>query len=238
MIRKLIVIIFLIGFVNQVSAQKDSLKDDVFGVFLIFPIEFPIIDNQQINNELTGLGYPKCDYSIANIGIGLQLYTNRLISTISFNKTTKREDLDSYMTEVEYRSTSFNFGYDLTKSHYYSIYPFVGFKGAGLSYLYREITSNETSFNNYLNTPLEYKEFTNSRAFLDLGFGFSAQWFYLVNFRAGYLIPLEEVKWHINNGNNQLSNSPSLIYNYYFTLTIGLGNITSDQELRRHYNRD
>jgi len=237
--QKILILTFLlVGLTNGLIAQTDTLKNSVFGGFIIFPIEFPIIDNQQINNELTGLGYPKCEYSAANIGIGLQLYTNRWITTFSFNKTTKKDDNDTYLTEVEYRSTSLNVGYDLTKSHRYSIYPYVGFKGCGLNYLYREKIPNETSFNNYFNTTLEYKEITNSRANLDLGFGFSYQWFFLVNFRTGYLLPLEEARWNINNNQDKLASAPTLSINYYFTLTIGLGNIASDDEFRRHYNRN
>jgi hypothetical protein len=238
MTRKFLVIIFLIGFVNQISAQTDTLNNNVFGGFTIFPIEFPIIDNQDLNSVLSGLGFPECDYSPANIGFGLQFYTNRWITTFSFNKTTKKNDSDNYLTEIEYRSTSLNLGYDLTKNYRFSLYPFFGFKGCGLNYLYRDKISNETSFNNYLNTTLEYKEITNSRANLDLGFGVSYQWFFLINFRTGYLLPLEKASWNINNNQDELSNSPTLSYNYYFTLTIGLGNIVSDDELRRHYNRN
>lgn len=238
MTRKYLILIFLIGYANHICGQTDSLKNNVYGAFLIFPIEFPIINNDQINNDLTGFGYPKCDYSTANIGIGLQFYMNRWISTLSYNQTTKKDDNDTYLTEVEYRSTSFNVGYDLTKNHRYSIYPYVGFKGCGLNYLYRDKISNETSFNNYFNTTLEYKEITNTRANLDLGLGFSYQWFFLVNFRTGYLLPLEKASWNINNNQDKLGSSPTLSYNYYFTLTIGLGSISSDDELSRHYNRN
>lgn len=234
----LILTFLLVGLSTGLIAQTDTLKNSVFGGFIIFPIEFPIINNQQINNELTGLGYPKCNYSAANIGIGLQFYINRWITTFSFNKTTKRDETDTYLTEVEYRSTSLNIGYDLTKNLRYSIYPYVGFKGCGLNYLFREKIPNETSFSNYFNTTLEYKEITNSRANLDLGFGFSYQWFFLVNFRAGCLLPLETARWNINNNQLTLSSSPILNYNYYFTLTIGLGNIASDDDVRNYFNRN
>lgn len=236
--QKILILIFLLaGLANGLTAQSDTLKNDAFGMFMIFPIEFPIIDNQYINNELVGLGFPKCDYPAANIGIGLQYYMNRWIATFSFNKTTKTNDNDTYLTEVEYRSTALNIGYDLTKNHRYSIYPYVGFKGCSLNYLYRDKIANETSFNDYFNTTLDYKEITNSRANLDLGFGLSYQWFFLINFRTGYLFPLEKSSWNINNSQVRLSSSPVLNYNYYFTLTIGLGTIVSDNELRRHINR-
>jgi hypothetical protein len=125
----------------------------------------------------------------------------------------------------------------LTKSQWYSVYPYVGFKGAGLNYLYREKASDTTSFGNYLKANLNYKEVTNSRAHLDLGLGLSHQWFYLINFRFGYLVPIEKVHWNINNNKTHLPSSPTINYNYYFTLTIGLGNIASENDLRRHYNR-
>jgi len=234
--RKFVIFIFIIGFVNRLPAQTDTLKNDVFGGFIIFPVEFPIIDNQPVNNELANLGYPELDYPAANTGIGLQLYSNRWITTFSFNKTTKKNVYDNYLTEVEYRSTSLNTGYDLIKNYKYSIYPFVGFKGYGLNYLYRDKFSGETSFNDYFNTTLEYKEITHSRANLDFGIGFSFHSFFLVNFKLGYLLPLEEVRWNINNNQDKLSRSPSLSYNYYFTLTIGLGNIADENEMRRRYN--
>lgn len=59
----------------------------------------------------------------------------------------------------------------------------------------------------------------------------------LVNFRFGYLVPLEKVRWNIDNNQTTLTNSPTINYNYYFTLILGLGNIASDKDLRQHYNR-
>jgi hypothetical protein len=233
----LLILLGLLGQLENANAQTDTTKNNVFGGFLIMPIEFPVIDTKDINQQLTANGFPPANYSTANIGIGFQLYTNRVITTFSFNKTTKKDDNDTYLTEVEYRSTSFNVGYSLTKSQWFSVYPYVGFKGSGLNYLYREKVPNPTTLGNYLQTNLNYKEVTNSRAHLDLGIGISHQWFYLVNFRFGYLVPLEKVRWNIDNNQTTLTNSPTVNYNYYFTLTLGLGNISSDNDLRRHYNR-
>lgn len=227
----------LLGHLEKANAQTDTTKNNVFGAFLIMPIEFPIIDTKGINEQLTTNGFPPANYSTANIGIGFQLYANRFITTFSFNKTTKTDDNDTYLTEVEYRSTSLNVGYSLTKSKWFSVYPYIGFKGSGLNYLYREKVPNPTTLGNYLQTNLNYKEVTNSRAHLDLGIGISHQWVYLVNFRFGYLVPLEKARWNIDNNQTILTNSPSVNYNYYFTLTLGLGNIASDNDLRRHYNR-
>jgi hypothetical protein len=233
-----ILLIILLGLTNKLFSQNDTLKNNVFGGFVIMPIEFPVIDNDLLNNNLSTLGFPDCDNPTANIGLGIQLYVNRFITTLSFNKTTKKVINDTYLTEVEYRSTSFNIGYDLTKSYKYSLYPYIGFKGCGINYLFREKVSTEISFNNYFQTNLRYQEITNSRANLDLGLGLSTQWFYLINLRIGYLLPIEEVRWCINNNNDKLTNSPTLKYNCYFTLTIGFGNIVSENDLRRKYNNE
>ncbi len=223
------------GLYVTVFAQTDTTKNYVLGAFLIAPIEFPVIDTKDLNQQLENSGFPKANHAKANIGIGFQLYMNRLITTFSFNKTTKKNDQSNFVTEVEYRSTSFNFGYSLTKSQWFSIYPYVGFKGVGLNYLYRE-AADTTSFGNYLQTPLKYREVTNSRAHLDLGIGLAHQWFYLINFRFGYLLPIEKLRWNINNNKTTLPNSPKISYDYYFTLALGLGNIASDRDVKRHYD--
>jgi hypothetical protein len=233
----LLILLGLLGQFENANAQTDTTKNNVFGGFLIMPIEFPVIDTKDINQQLAANGFPNANYSKANIGIGFQLYTKRVITTFSFNKTTKKDDNDKYLKEVEYRSTSFNVGYSLTRSQRFSVYPFVGFKGSGLNYLYKEKVPSPTTLGNYLQTNLNSKEVTNSRAHLDLGIGISHQWFYLVNFRFGYLVPLEKVRWNIDNNQTTLTNSPTISYNYYFTLTLGLGTIASDNDLRRHYNR-
>jgi hypothetical protein len=233
----LLVFIGLFGLFEKANAQSDTTKNNVFGYFLIMPIEFPVIDTKDINQALSANGFPPAKYPTANIGIGIQLYIKRFITTFSFNKTTKRNDNGTYLTEVEYRSTSFNVGYSLTKSQWFSVYPYFGIKGVGLNYRYRDKIPNPTSFGSYLQTILNYKEVTNSRPHLDLGIGIAHHWFYLVNFRFGYLVPLEKVAWNMNDNRTTLTNSPTINYNYYFTLTLGLGNMVSDRDYLRHYNR-
>ncbi|MCL2098684.1 MAG: porin family protein [Bacteroidales bacterium] len=239
--NKFLKIVFLLSLIvtwNNLLAQKDTLKNNVIGAFLIMPIEFPIIDNNALNEQLNSFGFPSANYSTANIGIGLQLHINRVITTFSFCKTTKKNEQSSHLTEIEYRSTSLNIGYDLLKSQWFSLYPYVGFKGCGLNYLYRDRLPDGTSFDNYFKADLKYKEVTNSRAHLDLGVGFSHQWFYLINFRFGYLLPLEKIQWNMNNNQTILSKSPTINYNYYFSLTLGIGSIVSDNGLRRRYSRN
>lgn len=233
-LKRIAVIISLIGFTNLLIAQDTvaEFSDDVFGGFIIMPVEFPIIDHSGINTELSELGFPSVNHSAANLGGGLQLFINRWVTNFSFIKTTNRKSNETFATEVEYRSTSFSLGYDLIKNYQYSLYPYIGFKGYGLNYLYREKSASETNFNDYFNNPLEYKEMYTTRANLDFGIGASYQWFFLVNLRAGYLLPLQKSEWRINS-NDKLSNSPTVDYSFYFSITLGLGGITSDAEARR-----
>lgn len=235
--KKFLIVVFIV-FTSSIDAQEDTLKNDVFGVFFHMPIELSIIDNQQLNNRLVALGYPKCEYPVVNFGFGFQLYQNRWILNFSFNRTTRKKEREEYLNEVLYNSVSINLGYDLTKQHRYSIYPYVGIKGFHLNYFYREKLLKETSFDDYFSTTLVYKEFSYSNSNLDLGIAFSYQWFFLVNFRAGYLVPLRDSKWTVSGPPEIMTNSPTLNYNYYFNLTIGMGTIYSNDEIRRHFNRE
>ncbi len=220
---------------DTLGQQSDTTKNSVIGAFVIMPIEFPDIDSKGINDQLAGAGLPSASHSTANVGIGLQLYTNRFITRFSFNKNTRRSGSTGYRTEVEYRSTSFNVGYSLTKSKWLSVFPFVGFKGSALSYLHREQAPDPIPMEDYLQTQLRHLNVTNSRAHLDLGLGISYQWFYLIDFRFGYLLPLEKVRWKVDNAQTLLADTPAISYNFYFSLAIGLGNIVNDADLRRRF---
>ncbi|MFT2011157.1 hypothetical protein ACMA1I_20980 [Pontibacter sp. 13R65] len=211
-------------------AKADSAKSTVFGSYLILPLEFPVISNGSMNAELGRLGYPGFKYPVAAVGFGLQLYTNRVITTFSYNKTTRKDDNDFFRHEVEYRATSFSFGYDLLRHYQFSLYPYVGYKGTGLNYLYQEKPQEVWSFEDYLKANTNSKEITNSQANLDLGLGWSFQTFYLLNLKAGYLVPLEKQTWKINNNKDLLRHSPQVNYKFYFTVSIGLGNITQEKQ--------
>lgn len=229
--------VLFIGIYTKMFGQKHLVDSNVYGGYLIIPIEFPIIDTRALNEQLTTNGLPAANYSPANLGIGFQLFTERVITTFSFNKLKKKVNQDNYLVEVEYRSTAINLGYNLIKRESYSIYPYAGLKGSGLNYLYRDKAQDTSSFVNYLNTNLKYKEFSNSRTHLDFGFGASLNWFFIFNLRVGFLLPIEKVKWEINDYKTTLPNAPNIRYNCYFSLTIGIGKIESDNDRRRFERR-
>lgn len=218
----------------KLFAQADTTEHFVFGGFITLPIEFPIVDVNELNGTLSNLGFPNGKPPTASIGFGLQFHLKKVITTFSFNKTTRKPKTDSTLLEVEYRSTSLNVGYNLLRNYKFSLYPYIGLKGSGINYLFRQKLPDTTSFRNYFETNLDHKEVTNSRMHLDLGMGFSHQWFYLVNLRFGYLVPLEKVRWKFNNNKVELSNAPTIRYQYYFSLTLGLGNIVSSRDPERH----
>ncbi|MCL2327172.1 MAG: hypothetical protein FWC39_01530 [Bacteroidetes bacterium] len=238
--KKIFAIILLLGFWTNLMAQEDTLdfetKIDNMGVFYELVMDFPIINTDALNEQLSNFEFPQANYRTTNFGFGLQLHISRAIISFAFCKGTKTDEQTNYVTQVEYRSTSLNVGYDLLKNTHFSLYPYIGFKGCGLNYLYKDIIPDEAFFSQYFGTNLQYKEISNSRGHLDLGIGFSHQWFYLINFRAGYLLPLEKVQWTINNGKTALSKSPTIDYQYYFSLRIGLGYIEGNRKKRHTEN--
>ncbi|MCL2073169.1 MAG: hypothetical protein FWH18_04560 [Marinilabiliaceae bacterium] len=226
--KKILLIVLLLSITicfNNLMAQKDTLKNEVadFG-FMFFPIEFPSIENDALNEQLQAFGFPSANYPKACIGVGWQASYNRYIATFSFNQTTKRNVQSDYLSKTSYRSFSLNIGYDLLKYPYFSIYPYAGYKSGRLNYLCRDALTSESSFDNYFKTDLKYKEITNFRSHIDLGMGFSCQTNgAMINFRFGYLFPLEKVRWKMNDNQMELTNSPSIYYNYYFSIIVGMG---------------
>ena len=181
-IRCILILVLLTTAIRNDSlfAQKDTIKDYSGGVFITLPIEFPIIDNGQLNTHLIRMGYPKSNYPSVNAGIGLQFFINRWIMNLSFIQTTKTSERDRYSTDITYNSGSFSDGFDLIEHYMYSLYPYVGFKGCGLKYLYKDKITNDIGFDDYLNTTLTYKEIKNhTGSNIDFGIGASFQWFIL-----------------------------------------------------------
>jgi hypothetical protein len=230
-------LILILGICSSATAQSDSGKNSEFGFFYCLPIEFPILDDRDFNTRITSLGFAESHYPRLNLGAGLQFHSNRLITTVSFNKQTKRENNQSQIIETEYRAFSINAGYDFLPNTNFSIYPYVGFKGCGLSYLYRQKAKDSLTFNTYLRDSFDYKEIYNSKGHLDLGLGLSIQRFYLINLRFGYLLPLETTRWYAVDSDAPLKNSPGIRYQFYFILNLGLGDMFNDRPMPGSNNR-
>lgn len=231
MTRKLLLLpLSLLFFTYALMGQTDTSDTDVFGGFFIMPIEVPFISSDAFDQQLLDNGFPRLNIPRVAFGGGFMFYTNRLITSFSFNRKTVEKEEDGFLTEVEYRSTSISFGYDLTKNYKRHFYPFVGFKGYGLNYIYKEKIPDGTSFQNFLVIPNSFKELNYTRANLDLGFGMAFQKIFYFNIKGGYLLPLQKPKWTVNNTQDALSNSPALDYPFYFTFTVGLGGVEKEEE--------
>lgn len=219
--------------VGHAAAQARPDVNSVFGGYLTLPLEVPFVDTRSLNERLGAAGLPACRLPAVVPGIGFHLQLGRTVLVFSFNKGTREPDSDTAALAVEYRATTFGVGYDVLRRPEQSLFPYIGFKGSGVSYLFDEKARNPTTFGNYLQTPLNHKEITNSRGHLDLGLGASYQQFWLISLRAGVLVPLEAVRWNINNNKLSLSDSPGISYGGYVVLAIGLGNNSGAQQVKK-----
>jgi hypothetical protein len=236
--KKLLFILPLLyySFTSQAQNQPDTLSNKAFGFHFYLPVEFPIIDNSGFRDGLRNANLPDPRHPFASIGLGMQWYLNRSIANISFGLGGRKKEEDAYFSKMDYGSFAFSYGYDLTKSAFFSAYPYLGFKANSLSYEYQEKPPKNTGFDDYLQTDLKYKELYNSRAHLDLGFGLSYQTIALVNARFGYLLPIERSRWYIHD-DVELRNAPGANYRYYFSLNIGLGAIYRERDIEQRYDR-
>lgn len=198
-----------------------------FGIFYTMPIDFPSIDVSEFNDRLTSLGLRTTEPRKAALGWGAQVEINRFILAFSRTYATRRDSAERSLLKLRYRATSFLLGYDLIRHPLFSLYPYVGIKSGRLDYQLRDRVDDTLSFNQYFQTPLQYKEASNTQIHFDAGLGVSHQWFYLVGFRAGYLIPIRRYPWEVDGA--ALDGAPRVNYNLYFMLTLGLGRVDSER---------
>jgi hypothetical protein len=217
--------------------RPDTSEDHTYGYFFTLPLEFPIVENHDLDNALTAAGYPKCTLPVVTPGFGLQVQLYQFIGTLSYNRSTSRPKSDSVALAISYRAISIGVGYDVLRHPYYSLFPYLGFKFCKTSYRYNEKVTDTPTLSNYLQTNLDYKELTNSPAHLDLGLGASYQTLYLIGLRAGILLPMGKAQWYINNNKVAIGDSPGFRYQGYVALTVGLGESTSSRRDRQRAER-
>ncbi len=234
--RIIIAIVMCINTIAYSQPNRDTVKNETFGFFYLFPIEIPRINNDQVNIMLKNNELPPALHPAAAIGAGVQWEINRIIFTINYNRTKKTQKTDTTRTQVAYKCWGFNVGYDLIRHPYFSICPYGGFKFCGTNYLYRKIAPDSPSFANYLVPTLDYKDMRSQRSYFDIGVSLSHQWFYLIGIRAGVLLPLEKESWFVNKV--ELSNSPQTTYSGYITITIGIGSVDNEMINFRRRNRE
>jgi hypothetical protein len=215
------------------SAQKDTAKDFTMGLYYTLPLEFPHIDYSELNEALASAGYPAAKRAAIIVGLGAQWHVNRSILSITYNQTSRSPEIDTADVTTRYRSFAFSYGYDLIRHVHYSLYPYIGLKLSSTNYLFNGKVPDSiyTTFGQYLQTNLDHKQINNQVPHLDLGLGISYNWFFMVNARAGFLVPLDDATWQMNGGKVRLEESPGIRYQYYISLTLGLGTIYSEREM-------
>lgn len=204
------------------------------GMYVTVPFEFPHIDYSELNQTLATAGLPECKRASIIVGLGIQWHINHSILSITYNQTSRTPKNDTLDVTVRYRSYGFTYGYNVFRGVRMAVYPFAGIKVTATNYLFNQKLSDSltTTFNQYLQTPLEHKQINNQLPHLDLGLSVSYRSFCLVDLRAGYLLPLDDATWEMNRS-KRLENGPGIRYQYYISVGLGVGAISSEREERR-----
>jgi hypothetical protein len=222
--------------VINIQARNDSTSATVFGLFLTYSNQFSFADPGPLNEQLELLGYPESKLTLFNPGWGVQLQVNRFILSYSTNRRSVTDDNNVYISETSYRNATFFLGFDAIKQPRFSLYPFVGLSRSQYKYAYASKPQGTVTFDNYFEGVLDAKEINNRMMHLDLGIGFSVQNSWLLGVRGGYLIPLQESQFTAFDGSIRVNNAPEMSYNYYLTVTIGIGSVTKSRgDIRRGF---
>lgn len=221
---------------SPIYAASDTLengrkKDYVRGFFITLPVEFPFADLSALNTGLTAAGIPECHLPTATAGLGYLYQRNRFVFNLSVNMGNRKAQPNFSEVVVEYRSYGLNAGYDVIKAPSFSLLPYAGLKYNTLKYESNQLPRNGISFNNYVNTNYDHKELRNNLLHADFGLSFSHQQFYYLGIRAGYLVPLHNLKWGTaDKAAFKIENVPDIKYMGYISVSIGIGYLSSGKK--------
>lgn len=232
MLMKHLITLLLCSYTLCTYANNDTLtngkkKNFIRGFHVVAPVEFPFIDNNDINKNLATAGLPDFKTPVTAIGLGYRYQRNRWVFNAGFNTGVRRPHPDTVELETTYTSYSLNAGYDIIKSPTFSLLPFAGIKVNSIKYRYNQAVPEGTNFGTYLTTRLDHKELSRSVTHLDMGLGFSHQRFYFIGIRAGYLLPVYNNTWKTAYNKVILSNGPTIAHQGYISIIIGIGSLSS-----------
>lgn len=225
-------LILLICLFHPTTQAQQAASDNFSAWYISVPFEFQQINNSGLNDLLRENNLPDANHASVAPGLEFRSHINRMVMIASFNRSTKRTDLDTESARLTYYSFAVDLGYDFTKSVNYSLYPYLGLKTFSYKYKYSEKTEGKPSLGGYLGNQTNSKELENFRLHLDLGVGASLQpWILSLNVKTGFLIPINR-KWKVNDDEYRLEhqNLKAVKTNFYVTVGVGLG---STSEVRK-----
>lgn len=238
--RLAISITIFILFLSQLSFSQTPSSHIMYGGYLILPVEFPFIDDSELNKKLENEELPHYDYPKVIPGYGFQAYLNGFVFRFSHQIRRRKKEDENFRTGSKYNSLGGSIGYTVFQNAKFSLYPSLGYKNVRLDYFQKTIFHQKKQQTPYAPDffsdpkPKVNNNISYSRSYVDVGFGISNHWSYLIDIKIGYLIPVggEEKVILLDSGKREkiLPGAPGIDFKFYMTATVGLGKIVQREK--------
>lgn len=226
-IMMMLMIISISSFANgNDEPTKRKKSKTIFGAYLMFDIDIPFIETDLFDQMLMDNNLIETNFLPTTAGLSLHQQFNRVHLTFGYSNSSRDLFQKTFNTTSSIRYRYVQMGYDLINKSRYSLVPFVGWKRSRIDF---EISENVdiTDLEQFTNTDLNYKNFRQNQNFLDLGISVSRQKFFRLNLRSGFLIPVFQEQWRLNNQTAIPLSTSFFKQQFYVSFGIGAGFITS-----------
>lgn len=228
-------ILFFVGLFMICSAMVQSQEDTITvrrGAYLYLPIDVPLLGTPSLRQDLLSQGLPSPNNVSGAIGAGIVNIMGSYLWGVQAVWGIEEADVSSSKSSMNYYALSAYVGKDLSKSLKYSYYPFLGLKTTKLTYKYRQKSDEPSSISGYFSQDYNFKELSNERLNLDLGFGVMFHKRFMADLKVGYLIPLGKPNWKDALTDQEFSDSTNPDYNFYLTFSLGFGGTTMAKKVK------
>lgn len=199
---------------NDTTSTKKGWGWEQRGDFISFGLQFPKLD--KLNTLLENNDYATLTEQYFPIGYGFIGSSGNFVTQfeIYFNNDNNSNEKSS--TELFYWGWNVSFGYDFIKNEKFNLYPLAGLSFDWTTIQITDDLSNKTQFNNYISSignQIEIKN-VNINSHLAGQFNFlpkikkESEHRLIVGIRSGYLLPLFETIWLMND--IQLEDGPKI----------------------------
>jgi hypothetical protein len=211
---------------NQDEPENQKKSKTIYGAYFMFNIDAPFIESTEFNKMLLNNNLVETNFPPTLFGFSLHQQFGRMHFTFGHTENTNNVSQKTFNTSSSIKHNHIQLGFDIINKSRFSVAPYAGWRKSIISHQISE-NIDVTDIEQFVNADIDYKELIQKQNFIDLGLSISRQKFFRLNIRSGFLIPLMQEQWELNNQPPVPLNTNFFKQQFYISFGIGAGFIFS-----------